>query len=182
MEEEIKEQYNIQDSWHIVTVKSVKFNSILDVNDEIILTEIKYMKMKELGTDILNYDYVKEYKEFLQTDQKFGTCVIDNFIGIYGEKLKITRDQLINIIKKYYNESSCGLDAGLNIDAWEICDGVDPLCLQHICEMFDLSHYAYDVTKNCFLNMVPKIVPKIVFFFSETTVFQKWSFSSMMGF
>ena len=156
MEEEIKEQYNIQDSWHIVTVKSVKFNSILDVNDEIILTEIKYMKMKQLGTDILNYDYVKEYKEFLQTDQKFGTCVIDNFIGIYGEKLKITRDQLINIIKKYYNESSSGLDAGLNIDEWEICDGVDPLCLQHICEMFDLSHYAYDVTKNCFLKHISK--------------------------
>ena len=99
MEEEIKEQYNFEESWRVVTTKSVKFNSILDVNDEIILTEIKYMKMKQLGTDVLNYDYVKEYKEFLQTDQKFGTCVIDNFIGIYGEKLKITRDQLINIIK-----------------------------------------------------------------------------------
>jgi hypothetical protein len=73
MEEEIKDQYNFEESWRVVTTKSVKFNSILDVNDPIILTDVKTMKMKELGTDILNYDYVKEYKEFLQTDQEFGT-------------------------------------------------------------------------------------------------------------
>jgi hypothetical protein len=54
--------------------------------------------------------YSPEYKDFLQTEQEFGTCVIDNLIGLYGEKLKITRDQLINIIKKYYNDQKSSLD------------------------------------------------------------------------
>ena len=147
--------------------------------------------MKQLGTDILNYDYVKEYKEFLQTDKRFstynidhyteehkalaapenqyGTCVIDNFIGLYGNKLKITRDQMINIIKKYYynlssnlddDEPPSSLDVGINRKEstyeWNIKQGVDPLCLQHICEMLDLSHYAYDVTNNCFLKHISK--------------------------
>jgi hypothetical protein len=156
MNEEMSDQYNLEESWRIVTLKSVKFNSLLSVDEPIILTEIKTMKMKQLGTEVLDYDFIKEYKDFLQTGQDYGTCVIDNFIGMYGDKLKITRDQLINIIKKYYKSTLSGLDAGLNLDDWEIDDGVDALCLQHICEMFDLSHYAYDVTNHCFLKHVSK--------------------------
>ncbi len=40
MEEEIKEQCNFEESWRVVTTKSVKFNSILDVNDPIILIDV----------------------------------------------------------------------------------------------------------------------------------------------
>jgi hypothetical protein len=114
------------------------------------------MKMRQLGKAIIDYDYVKEFKEFLQTDQEFGTCVIDNLVGMYEKTLKITRDQLINIIKKYYNEQTSSLDAGLNVDEWDLKDDVDAMCLQHCCEMFDISHYAYDVVNNCFLKNVSK--------------------------
>ena len=93
----INEQYNIEESWRVITVKSIKINSILDVNDPIVKTDVKTMRMKQLGSDILDYDYVKEFKDFLQTDQEFGTCVIDNLVGMYEKTLKITRDQLINI-------------------------------------------------------------------------------------
>ena len=34
------------------------------------------------------YNYIDEYKDYLQDT---GTCVIDNFIGMYGEALGITR-------------------------------------------------------------------------------------------
>jgi hypothetical protein len=40
------------------------------------------------------YNYTDEYKDFLQDT---GTCVINNFIGMYGEKLKLTRDAFITI-------------------------------------------------------------------------------------
>jgi hypothetical protein len=36
----------------------------------------------------LIYNYIDEHKDFLQNT---GTCVIDNFIGMYGEELKLTR-------------------------------------------------------------------------------------------
>ena len=36
----------------------------------------------------LEYDFIDEYKKFLQNN---GTWVIDNFIGIYGEALNIPR-------------------------------------------------------------------------------------------
>ncbi len=36
----------------------------------------------------LNYNIIDECKDFLQNT---GTCVIDNFIGMYGEELGITR-------------------------------------------------------------------------------------------
>ena len=130
MEEEIIKQYNYdEESYYVVTVKSIKFNSILDVNDPIVKTDVKAMRMRQLGTDILDYDYVKEFKDFLQTDQEFGTCVIDNLVGMYEKTLKITRDQLINIIKKYYSDQRTSLD--FDVDEWKLQDGVDPMCLQH---------------------------------------------------
>ena len=58
MEEEITKQYNYEESYYVVTVKSIKFNSILDVNDPIVKTDVKAMRMRQLGTDILDYDYV----------------------------------------------------------------------------------------------------------------------------
>jgi dihydroxyacetone kinase-like predicted kinase len=131
MNEEMSDQYNIEESWRIVTLKSVKFNSLLSVDEPIILTEIKTMKMKQLGTEVLDYDFIKEYKDFLQTGQDYGTCVIDNFIGMYGDKLKITRDQLINIIKKYYKSTLSGID-GLYLDEWEIEVGVDLIFTAYI--------------------------------------------------
>ena len=58
--------------------------------------------MKDLGTNILNYDSVKEFKDFLQTDKDFGTCVIDNIVGMYNKSLGITREMFINFCSKYY--------------------------------------------------------------------------------
>jgi hypothetical protein len=70
--------------------------------------------MKDIGTKILNYDSVKEFQGFLQTDKEFWTCVIDNIVGMYGKSLKITREQFIKFCSKYYQDNVSSLDLGLD--------------------------------------------------------------------
>ena len=50
------------------------------------MTPIEDTPMKQATQ--LDYNIIDEYKDFLQNN---GTCVIDNFIGMYGEALGITR-------------------------------------------------------------------------------------------
>ena len=62
------------------------------------------MKMKL--ADHVEYSFTNEEKKYLNTDtnkQSTGTCVIDNFIGLYGEELKLTKDDFIDMHNKFYN-------------------------------------------------------------------------------
>jgi hypothetical protein len=59
-------------------------NSITHVDDNV--TKKEDMPMKNASQ--LDYNIIDEYKDFLQNT---GTCVIDNFIGMYVEELGITR-------------------------------------------------------------------------------------------
>jgi hypothetical protein len=68
----------------VYTVESMDIKSITQVDDNV--TKKEDMPMKNLSQ--LNYNIIDEYKDFLQNT---GTCVIDNFIGMYGEELGITR-------------------------------------------------------------------------------------------
>jgi hypothetical protein len=55
------------------------------------------MAMKYAGH--VDYSFTNEDKQFLNTDNE-NTCVMDNFIGMYGKKLNLTRDDFLNYIKK----------------------------------------------------------------------------------
>ena len=79
---------------------------------------------------------------FLQNN---GTCVIDNFIGMYGEALGITRKYFKCLVKEYYKQ--------YNIN-WTVEDGISPKCVSSICEKYDIAHYAFDVKKNCFIKNI----------------------------
>ena len=81
------------------------------------------------GGNNLNYDSVKEFKDFLQTDKEFVTCVIDNIVGMYNKSLGITRETFIDFCSKYYTSS---LDVKPN--EWDERDGVDANCLQKFYE------------------------------------------------
>ncbi len=112
-------------------------------------SDIKTVRMKDLGTNVLNYDSVKEFKDFLQTDKEFGTCVIDNIVGMYEKSLGITREMFIDFCSKYYTSP---LD--INSFEWDESGGVDANCLQTFCEKYDVSHYCYFLFGSFFLNCI----------------------------
>ena len=93
MLEGIKDDYNVEDSWRRSTVIKVEFVSVIPLKQDTFKSGVSTMRMKDIGTNILNYDSVKEFKDFLQTDKEFGTCVIDNIVGMYSKSLKINREQ-----------------------------------------------------------------------------------------
>ncbi len=93
--------------------------------------------------------------------QNTGACVIDIFIGMYGEELGITRTYFKCLAKEYYKQ--------FNID-WTVDDGISPRCVNSICEKYDISHYVnsicekydishyvFDISKNCFVENISKI-------------------------
>ena len=156
MNEDIKDEYDVEESWRRSTTDEVDFVSVLPLNVETIKSDVTTMRMKDIGSNILNYNDINEYKDFLQTEKEFGTCVIDNIVGMYHDSLHITRESFINFCRKYYKKNVSALDFDLDIKEWDEKDGVDAKCLQSFCEYYDISHYCYDVTKQCVLKNISK--------------------------
>ena len=115
-------------------VKEIDIGSILQIENK--MTPIEDTPMRQATQ--LDYNIIDEYKDFLQNN---GTCVIDNFIGMYGEELKITRDNFKCLVKEYYKQ--------YDID-WTVENGISPKCVSSICQKFDIAHYAFDVKKKLF--------------------------------
>jgi 5-methylcytosine-specific restriction endonuclease McrA len=92
----------------------------------------------------LMYNCIDEYQEFLQNT---GTCVVDNFIGMYGEKLKLSRDKFIDMCKEYYNNKN---------QCWSLEHGITPQCVNSICEKYDITHYCLDVHKSVIIKSLSK--------------------------
>ena len=130
----IKDDYNTEESWRRSTVSKLDFISVIPLKQEIYKSGVSTMRMKDIGTNILNYDSVKEFKDFLQTDKEFGTCVFDNIVGTYGKSLKINREQFIKFCSKYYQDNVSSLDFGLDVEEWDEMGGIDAKCLQTFCE------------------------------------------------
>ena len=112
--------------------------------------------------------------EYIPNDEKFnsgnGFCVPDTFLGIYGKEIKsLNMNRFIDLCYHVRGESReeekqiSLLDVGINFDdddimnkKWTINDGVTPEMLCKICEFLDISHYAFDITKKCFLKYVSR--------------------------
>ena len=114
-------------------VEEITITSITDISN----TATKQADMPMKNASQLKYNCIDEYKEYLQNN---GTCVIDNFIGMYGEKLKLTKDKFIDMCKDY------------NSYNWTPEQGVTPACVNSICETYDITHYAFDVNRSCFIK------------------------------
>jgi hypothetical protein len=118
-------------------VEEIVITSITEVTNT--TTQQSDMSMKSARQ--LMYNYIDEYKDYLQDT---GTCVIDNFIGMYGEELKLTRDTFIGMCREYINQN------------WTHDDGVSPRCVNSICEKYDIDHYTFDVNRACFIQNISK--------------------------
>ena len=108
------------------------------------------MKMKYI--EHVDYSFTQEEKKFLNADHQLtGTCVIDDFIGMYGKKSKLTRDDFIKLHQDYYDDIFENSD-----DIWTVDDGITPLFLEYVCKNNDFSHYAYDINNECFMKYISK--------------------------
>jgi 5-methylcytosine-specific restriction enzyme A len=121
-------------------VEEIIITSIVEKESTAILQADNAMK----NATPLMYNCISEYREFLQNT---GTCVVDNFIGMYGEKLKLTRDKFIDICKEYYNNKN---------QCWSVEHGITPQCVNSICEKYDITHYCLDVHKSVIIKNLSK--------------------------
>ena len=122
-------------------VTNITIDSITQVDDNV--TKKEDMPMKHASQ--LDYNIINEYKDFLENT---GTCVIDNFIGMYGEELGITRKYFKCLVQEYYKQ--------YNIN-WTVEDGISPRCVNSICEKYDIAHYVFDISKKCFIKIFQTI-------------------------
>jgi 5-methylcytosine-specific restriction enzyme A len=121
-------------------VVEVTITSIVEKESTTVPKEDNAMK----NATPLMYNCISEYREFLQNT---GTCVVDNFIGMYGEELKLTRDKFIDLCKEYYNNKN---------QPWYLEHGITPQCVNSICEKYDITHYCLDVHKSIIIKNISK--------------------------
>lgn len=143
---------------HDAEIKDIEFTSTLDIKDLTKTSHPSFYKKEAMflkSSSHVNYNFTHEENKYLENK---GTCVIDNLVGKYSDKIKkLNKENLLKILDKFYNKKSA-LDEGLedNSTKWSIEDGVSSLGIQHICEHFDISMYAYDILNNCFLKYISK--------------------------
>ena len=115
------------------TIEDVNIGSITQVNESGISREDMPMK----NSTQLDYNIIDEYKDFLENK---GTCVIDNFIGMYGQELKITREKFIDMCQEYYNQYKFN---------WTVENGISPRCVNSICEIyFAVNNHMYLIVED----------------------------------
>ena len=55
------------------------------------------MALRQVGQ--IQYNFTTQETKYLTTD---NTCVIDNLVGLYGKELKLNRDNIITLNKKFH--------------------------------------------------------------------------------
>jgi len=121
-------------------VLEITITSIVELQETQIKQEDNAMK----NATALMYNCIDEYQEYLQNT---GTCVVDNFIGMYGTKLKLTRDKFIDLCKEHYKNKN---------QYWSLENGISPQCVNSICQKYDISHYCLDVHKSVIIKSLSK--------------------------
>ncbi len=139
---EIEEAF-AQDEYSGAAAYSIDDINFIDTVNESSSTQLPTAKMPKKYSKHVDYSFTKEEKQFLNTDNE-NTCVIDNFIGMYGEELKLTRDAFLKLHENYYD----------SINLWE--QGITPEFLEFICKFYDISHCAYDINNECFKKYISK--------------------------
>ena len=115
----------------------------------------------------LKYNFIPSDDKLLSSP---GFCVPDVFIGTYSKFIKkLTLDYFIKLCYEARGEDRTVekqkslLDFGLedeeddddkNKTKWDISKGVSPVMIKYICKKLNISMYAFDITKQCFLKTI----------------------------
>jgi hypothetical protein len=91
-----------QDEYSGAAAYSIDDINFIDTVNESSLTQQPTANMPMKYSEHVDYSSTNEDKQFLDTESE-GTCVIDNFIGMYGEELKLTRDGFLKLHENYYD-------------------------------------------------------------------------------
>ena len=105
---EIEEAFSMDD-YSGAAKYNVDAINFIDTVNESSLTQQHPSQMKMKLAEPVEYSFTHEEKKFLNKDGLTGSCVIDNFIGVYGEELKITRNDFIKLHHEFYNKPFCTL-------------------------------------------------------------------------
>jgi 5-methylcytosine-specific restriction enzyme A len=160
-------------------VQEIIITSIVEKESTTVSKEDNAMK----NATPLMYNCISEYREFLQNT---GTCVVDNFIGMYGPKLdkyisyfleSSESNTQIDDYTKYFLESDTTVNLYIPgrlkltrdkfIDlckeyyknknqCWSLEHGITPQCVNSICEKYDITHYCLDVHKSVIIKSLSK--------------------------
>ena len=173
---EAEEKYHAKAGEHFISTrsgedsnvnKSTKFTgaTIGSVSSERSFTATSENSQFMKGASNVEYSFIPADTSLLKNE---GFCVLDQFIGIYGPMIKhLTNEHFIKMCyqvrgevqpeKKKISELDIGIE-GIDDDsdeeAWNIKDGVSPEMLKKICEIEDISHYCFDITRKCFSKYV----------------------------
>ena len=129
-------------------------------------TETESSQLMRASTHV-QYSFIPEDTTHLKTE---GFCVLDQFLGRYeGAIKKLNRESFIELCYHVRGEvrpskkEISALDRGIEgiedddrPNAWCISHGVSPDMLMKICEHFDISHYCFDITRQCFRKYISK--------------------------
>ena len=179
---DITGQYEVEDSVVISNCNNIKANSVSTSN---INAGSRSTMLMRSSSNILDYNHIKEYKDFLNTKDE---CGFDNLLAIYSPLIKgFTKDALIEICQESYEKdtqtkpiikddsddddnfvfgirNNNGVQTVYNYyseiksnnDFWKPEYGISPLMILEICKNWDISHYAFDTNKKVFLKYVSK--------------------------
>jgi len=94
----IEQEYEEYSSLARILLSNVQF-----IDDEPIRTSqitssnVKQMPLRQVGH--LQYNFTQQETKFLTNE---NTCVIDNLYGLYGKELKLNKDKIIQLNKKFH--------------------------------------------------------------------------------
>jgi hypothetical protein len=151
----IHEDFDTQEANYLINYDVNNIEFLESVNESSLTNQHpSEMPMRQAGH--VQYSFTTEETKFLE----------DNFIGVYGEKLKMTKDDLIKLNKTFHNisdnqeefiESNFGdMILNTNYKEYILEDSFTPLFFEYICKEYDIAHYAYDINNKCFMKHISK--------------------------